>query len=253
MMGKTELFMLQVYAALAIARKDMRIYYLKPPVLIFGLLFPLFLFLAFSIGRDLSPYFLIPGLLGMVLFFTATSVGPVIAPQETRQRTLERLAAAPIATSTIIFGDILASITFGLAISLLPIILGVAILGIEVTQPVLLAMGMVNASLCFSAIGMLFSTMPTDTTANVMMLSTLIKFPLIFISGVFIPLDTLSSWGVGLACISPLTYFIDIARHCTGGDAYFPVELDLALMVVFTVVMTAAAIVLYHRSLPRRL
>lgn len=243
----------QVGRALAIARKDMRIYYLKPPVLIFGLLFPLFLFLAFSVGRDLSPEFLVPGLLGMVLFFTATSVGPVIAPQETRQRTLERLAAAPVTTAAIVVGDVLASLAFGLAISLLPLLLGVGLLDLDVPQPWLLAAGMVLASVCFSAIGMLFSTMPTDTTANVMMLSTLVKFPLIFISGVFISLEALSGWGVALACISPLTYFIDLTRYCVGTGGYFPPLVDVAALSAFTVALLAAAVMLYHRSLPRRL
>ena len=243
----------QLGRVLAIARKDMRIYYLKPPVLIFGLLFPLFLFLAFTIGRDLSPGFLLPGLLGMVLFFTATSVGPVIAPQETRQRTLERLAVAPVTTAAIVMGDVLASLAFGLAISLLPILLGVGLLGLGIPQPWLLAAGMFIASVCFSAIGMLFSTMPTDTTANVMMLSTLVKFPLIFISGVFIPLETLSIWGVTLASISPLTYFIDLARYCVGTGGYFPPLVDIAALSAFTITLLTAAVILYHRSLPRRL
>jgi len=39
----------QFKRSLAIAEKNMRIYYLKGPVIIFGLLFPLFLTLAFII------------------------------------------------------------------------------------------------------------------------------------------------------------------------------------------------------------
>ncbi|MEI7827952.1 MAG: hypothetical protein WCI87_09210 [Euryarchaeota archaeon] len=35
-----------------IAEKDMRIYYTKPPVLMFGFLFPMFIFLAFFFGRE---------------------------------------------------------------------------------------------------------------------------------------------------------------------------------------------------------
>ena len=37
----------QLRRSLAIARKDIRIYYSKGPVVIFGLLFPVFLFLSF--------------------------------------------------------------------------------------------------------------------------------------------------------------------------------------------------------------
>ena len=38
--------------ALVIAKKDILIYYSKGPVIIFGILLPIFLFLAFWIGRD---------------------------------------------------------------------------------------------------------------------------------------------------------------------------------------------------------
>ncbi|MGQ9546858.1 MAG: hypothetical protein ACUVTR_06880 [Dehalococcoidia bacterium] len=126
----------QARRSLAIARKDMRIYYAKGPVVIFGVLFPVFLFLAFSIGRHLSIDFMIPGLLGMVLFFTATAVSPVVAPWEAQARTLERLMSCPVSIETIIIGDILASFVFGLAISLVPIILGL-VLGVTISTPLL--------------------------------------------------------------------------------------------------------------------
>jgi len=49
----------------AIARKDAKIYYLKAPVLIYGILFPICLFFAFVIGRGMPPERLLPGLVGM--------------------------------------------------------------------------------------------------------------------------------------------------------------------------------------------
>jgi len=65
------------------ASKNIRVYYSKGPVVIFGILFPIFLFLSFAAGRNLAVEFLMPGLLGMVLFFTATSISPAVAPRET--------------------------------------------------------------------------------------------------------------------------------------------------------------------------
>lgn len=50
----------QLKPAYAIAKKDIRIYYLRGPVIIFGVLFPLFLFMAFMIGRDFLWIFLLP-------------------------------------------------------------------------------------------------------------------------------------------------------------------------------------------------
>ena len=56
----------QVRRSIVIAKKDIMIYYIKGPVIIFGLLIPLFLFMAFSVGsRFASLPFLISGLLAM--------------------------------------------------------------------------------------------------------------------------------------------------------------------------------------------
>ena len=87
----------QIRRSLAIAKKDLRIYYSKGPVVIFGILMPVFLLLAFSVGRDMSIESLMPAMLGMTVFFTASAVSPVIAPWETQARTLERLVSCPVA------------------------------------------------------------------------------------------------------------------------------------------------------------
>ncbi len=57
-----------------IAKKDIRIYYSKGPVVIFGIIFPVFLFLSFMIGRRLTLDSTMPGLMGMILFFSATAI-----------------------------------------------------------------------------------------------------------------------------------------------------------------------------------
>ncbi len=98
----------QSIRAFIIARKSMRIFYAKGPVVIFGLLFPIFLFLSFTIGRKMTLDFMMPGFLGMILFFTATSISPVVVPWEAQARTLERLMSCPVRLETIIMGDVLA-------------------------------------------------------------------------------------------------------------------------------------------------
>ena len=54
--------------AWAIAKKDFRLYYLTPGVIMFGILFPVFLFISFAVGRDLSSMELMPGLMAICIF-----------------------------------------------------------------------------------------------------------------------------------------------------------------------------------------
>jgi len=242
----------QLKRACTIAKKDIRIYYKRGPVIIFGVLFPLFLFMAFMIGRDLPVDFLIAGLLGMTIFFTSTSITPVIAPTETQTRNLERLAACPISITTILLGDLLASVLFGIGISFVPILVGIAA-GVTVTHPFILAVGIVLATFCFSAMGLIFSSTPTSMTSTVMMMSTMVKFPLVFISGIFIPVGELPQWGRMLASISPLTYITDLCRYSFQGTNYYPISIDIAALVIFMVVFMTTAVILHGKSLPERL
>src|SRR4030042_5887070 len=124
---------------LTVARKDMRIYYRKAPVYIFGLLMPTFLFFAFFIGRDLDPAKYFPGFLAMTLFFTSSSVGPIIVPWEKQAGTFERLLSMPVTVTSIILGAMLAGAIFGLLISVIVGAVGIVLLGLSVTNVVLLA------------------------------------------------------------------------------------------------------------------
>src|SRR5512139_1995396 len=141
----------------AIAKKDIRIYYFKGPVLIFGVFMPLFMFLAFLMGsRQLPLSFLISGLVGMTLFFTATAVSPAIFPWEGQAKTLERLASCPVTVEAIVFGDMIASLLFGTGITLITVLIGLA-LGLSLLHGITLLAAILIGAVCFSAIGMLLA------------------------------------------------------------------------------------------------
>jgi ABC-2 type transport system permease protein len=102
-------------------------------------------------------------------------------------------------------------------------------------------------------LGSLFSIPPTNLPATANMIASVIKFPLVFISGIFISLDQLPAWGQGIAYISPLTYFTDIARHCIAGAGYIPVAIDLLALLAFIVLFLTLNIRLHSRTMPRRI
>jgi len=243
----------QFKRSFAIVKKNVRIYYSKGPVIIFGLLVPFFLFLSFYVGRNLPAEAFIPGLLGMTAFFTATSVGPAIVPWEARAKTLERLVSSPVSLWAIFLGDVLSSFLFGTFVSIFPIIVGL-FLGVEIVNLLVLASGVVLATFCFASLSILLSSYPpTDTPAGVMMISSLIKFPLVFISGIFIPVEDLPAWGKTLSSISPLTYFTDLTRYSMQGKSFYTVELDLVMLVAFALGFLVTAIKIHEQTMPKRL
>lgn len=241
--------------SISVAKKNLRIYYMKGPVIIFGILLPLFFFLAFWLGREMSPLMLGTGLLGMAIWFTSTSISPVITPWETRTKTLERLISSPIGLSWILFGDMLASTLIGIMMTVAPLLIALITLDLTIFHPLILGLGLVLGSFCFSAIGVLMAALPTDTPADVMMLSSLVKFPIIFISGIFIPVSQLPGWGQVISHISPLTYLTDLVRQSFGGGhAFWPsAALDLAVLAAFFLIFGVLAIAFHRKTLPARL
>jgi ABC-2 type transport system permease protein len=239
--------------SLAIVDKNIRIYYSKGPVIIFGLLMPFFLFLSFYIGRNTPIEALIPGLLGMTAFFTATSVGPAIVPWEARAKTLERLISSPVSLRTIFMGDVLSSFVFGILVSAVAAAASL-LTGVGFADPFLLCFGLVLSTFCFASFSILLSAYPpTDNPATIMMLSSMIKFPLVFISGVFIPLGELPVWGKTIAAISPLTYFTDLARYSMQGTSYYPVAIDILALIAFTLAFLFVAIKIHEHTILKRL
>jgi len=231
-----------------IARKDMRIYYRKAPVFIFGLILPTFLFFAFFVGRelDINKYF--PGFLAMSLFFTSSSVGPLIVPWEKQQGTFERLLSYPVSISIIVLGDTLAGALFGLLISAIVGLVGILLIPISVTSIAFIFVAFVLGNLCFSALGVFLSSPGGRTPANIMMLAALVRFPLIFVSGIFIPLSDMTGPGRYVTYCSPLTYLVDLLNQSMNQAHVFSWWADLLVMTAFMTVFVVSAIAVLKRK-----
>jgi len=228
---------------LATAVKDMKIYYRKPPVFIFGLILPTFLFFAFFVGRELDIETYFPGFLAMTLFFTASSVGPLIIPWEKQAGTFERLLSLPVSIPILVLGDTLAGAGFGLIISTIVFLAGSFLFPFEVTALAVLALPLlfILGNLCFAALGVLLSSPAGPVPSNIMMLAALVRFPLIFISGIFIPLAEMTGTSRMVTMFSPLTYLVDGFNHALGNEGVVPLALDMLVLLVFTICFLMAA------------
>lgn len=235
-------------AAWAIARKDMKIYYIKPSILVSSLLFPFVMFLAFAVGREAAAGTLIPGLLAVTLLFSASSIEPVSIPIERRTKTFDRLLSAPISIRAIVLGASLSGALFASAIGVATTVIALIVLNAGVMNIAALLFGFALTSLCFSTMGTLFAAYRTENVGEVMSLLNLVRLPLLFISGVFIPLASMPGWGQSIAVFSPLTYAHDLMLFAFDGTTLFGPVIDVAALVLAIVIFQAAGIFLYQRS-----
>ena len=238
----------EVAQAWAVAVKDIRVYYLTPPMIMFGLATPMFLFFSFSVKRAIAPEVGIARLLALTTFFTASSAGGVIIPLERGARTYDRLLVAPMSLATLLLGKALVGAFFGIAVSTVGLLVGLLGLHVSVAHPGLLASGVVLASLTFSALGLVFGSIPARSVGSIMMPSTLIRWPLLFLSGIFIPLREMAPWTRALSYISPLTYAQDLINYAVLGRCVLDWRVDLALLPVLLVAFLIPAAKLHQRS-----
>ncbi len=234
---------------LVITGKNMRLYYTKPPVLMFGILFPLFMFFAFFVGRHLDLTTFFPGFLGMMVFFTASSVGPLITPWEKREKTYERLLSYPVTQDSIILGDVLAGAVFGFVISLLVWVASALFMPLSIMNIGLFLLAFILGTLSCAALGALLASPASDSPPNVMIFSNLIRFPLIFISGIFVPLQQMEGLGLTLAYFSPLTYIVDLFNAAMSGTSVFSPLTDGSVLIAVSLGFIIATRLIQKRNM----
>jgi ABC-2 type transport system permease protein len=241
----------QLHAAWVVAKKNAKVYYLKPPVFTFGLIFPFFFYLAFAAGHRAPPEALAPGIVAMALFFTASAVGPLVTPWERQARTYERLMTSPASLLAILAGDVSAGAAFGTVLVLIPLTLVALVTDASITVPLALATGIIVGAVAFAAMGVLLAAPAANGPSQVMMLTNLVRLPLIFVSGVFVPISEMPAWGQWLSPLSPLSYASDLIRIGFGESGHWSVLVDALALAAFAAGFVVVAHYLHQRMRDR--
>jgi len=235
----------------AITAKDMKIYYLRPPALMFGVLFPVALFFTFSVGRNLPPDRLIPVLAAQTVFWSSSSIGPAAIPLERRMRTFERFLSAPISLLAVLWGKMMAGFLFGLCITTLAAIIGVVWGGQYVSNFPALTLGIALSAMVYSAMGILFASIPTGSPGEVIIPLNFVRIPLMFVSGMFIQLEQMPAIGVYAAFLSPLTHTLDLIGLGIGSTSYFHWITNSGVLIVWLLTFLFVGQI-FHKTIMKR-
>jgi len=239
--------------AISIASKDVRVYYLKPPAIFYGLMFPVSLYLAFQMGRPcIVPEYRLTGIVTIACFFGASTIEAVVFPLERTAGTFDRLIVAPVSLRAIVLGKALAGAIFGLLTSLIFAAVASPLSGAIQVQPLLFIPGIVLSSIAFSALGTVISVRANDITQAMMPLN-LIRLIMIFMSGVFLPLEEEYAFMPSLQVLAyalPLTYSVDAVRQTSWGPIRIEsLVIDWVALFLFAVTFLIMSAKLLRRSL----
>ena len=229
--------------------KDLRAYYFKPPNISWGILFPLVLALAFTLRKPSGLSDLAPGLVAMAALFGTTSMEAIVITFEKRVGALERLLLAPISLEAILIGKILGGSIFGLMISSIMTVISVVFLGVSVKSPFLFAVSLLLTVLTLSALGSLVAVSVREVF-EAQTLSNYFRFPMIFLCGVFIPVESMPMPLQWLAYALPLTYSVNALRQTfIGSLQYADLAFNLAALTIFLLIFMVAAVRLLKKYL----
>ncbi|OGO04130.1 MAG: hypothetical protein A2Y73_05440 [Chloroflexi bacterium RBG_13_56_8] len=239
----------QLTRAWHITAKDMRTYYLKPPLISWGMLFPLVMILAFFLRDPSDIRTVLPGLIGMTMLFGATSMEAVVIAFEKRIGAMERLLMAPLSSSALVVGKAASGALFGTATGCLVWLIGSIIWRMPWAVGGVILITLLG-SLAFSLLGVLISLLMREVF-DAMTLSNFFRFPMVFLCGVFVPLPELTPALRVVAYFLPLTYPVDALRHLLldGTGVYFPLWVDVAVSAVYVAALYVATLKLMQHRL----
>jgi len=239
----------ELRGALYIAKKDLKEYYFKPPTISWGIAFPLVFAFAFLL-RGWDKLWLAPGLLTLSLFFGSTSMSAASIVFERRTESFERLLLFPISYLGVALGKSLSSFFFGIFSSIATVAIIQLFLSISPHNPALLALCIVGSALQFSSMGVLLSFAVKDP-AQAMTVFNSIRFPMIFLCNIIIPVSKLPQYLTPISLAIPLTYSVEAIRYAlVGGYDIVPPQISVPLTFISFFAFLYFAEALIKRSIP---
>lgn len=213
-----------------IAAKDMRTYYLKPPAISWGMVFPVAWTLAFYLRNPSNFDDLIPGLIAMTILFSTTAAEAVVINFELRIGSLERLLLAPASTNSVLLGKVLGGFFFGLLMASMVTLATALSLNLRPDLSTLVPMALISL-LVFSSMGALSSVLFKEVFEAQTFLN-LPRFLMVFLCGVVYPISAMPSWLQIISRLLPLTYTVEGLRAAFSAAPSSPFR-DLLVLTVF--------------------
>jgi ABC-2 type transport system permease protein len=228
----------------SILLKDMGTYYLKPPNVSWGLIFPLawtgMFFIRSATGPD-SIMTLLPGVVAISILFGTTSILAVTVTFEKKNRSFERLLLAPIPFELLMLAKTSGAILFGVANAFVPVVMAAFLVDLTPMAWSFFVSAIFMIAVASTFLG-LFIAVAVSEVFEAQTFSNFFRFPMIFLCGLFFPIEKLPMFLKPFSYALPLTYGADVLHGAVHGSHAMPFSIDLALLAAFCVFLFAASL-----------
>ena len=196
--------------------------------------------------------FVAPGIIAMVVMMALMTGLPHAISYEKDIGTLDGMLAAPINRLSIILGKVIAQTIRGMIQGFIILILAVVLFGVVIEGNILLVIFLILLTVfSFVGLGILITSFTENEETATMVMMTLM-FPMMFLSGVFFPLQQMPWYMQGIAHFLPLTYATTALRKVMvlGADIS-AVGTEILILVGFGIVLLLIAVPMFKRAMNR--
>ena len=194
--------------------------------------------------------FLVPAIIGMtVLFGCVFGMGEIVAGERERGE-LARLFMTPTSVATVIGGKIISKLVQETGRGIILIVAAIALFGIIINgSMVLTILLLILGALCFIGFGIMISAR-VSSQEDFMQSVMPITMPMMFVSGVFYPIETMPWIFQKIAYILPLTYVNDALRAVMlKGVGIGGIWMDVVILIGFTALFFALGVTQFNRDI----
>jgi len=196
--------------------------------------------------------FIAPGIMAMTVMMSVMTGLPVAISQEKEIGTMDGMMVAPLNRLSILLGKTMAQTARGLIQGVIILALAIGIFGVAIQGSILLVFALLLLGVfSFVGLGIVITSFTKDQETAQMLMMTLM-FPMMFLSGVFFPIQQMPWYMQTISKALPLTYASDALRKVMVLGAGIPqISTELIILIVFGVVMIAIALPVFRRMMTR--
>lgn len=221
-------------AFFSILKKDMQNYYLKPPNISWGIIFPISWTLMFFMrsSSEVDIRGILPGVMALSILFGTTSMLSVTITFERKSRSFERLLLAPISLQLLMLAKTTGAIIFGIINAFIPVIFASFMVDLSDVNWITTVSGVVLIAVTSTFLG-LFIAVSVNEVFEAQTFSNFFRFPMMFLCGLFIPIENLPILVRPLSYVLPLTYGADILKESINQTGSIRFWLSLTVLIFF--------------------
>ena len=196
--------------------------------------------------------FVAPGIMALTVTMSVMTGLPNAISQEKELGTMDGMMVAPINRFSIIFGKALGQTARGLIQGTIVLMLAVGLFGVTIQGNILLVYALFLLGVfAFVGLGIVITSIAKDQQTALMLLMT-ISFPMMFLSGVFFPIQQMPWYMQDVSKVLPLTYEAQALRQVMVlGAGVTDITTELIVLIVFGAVMMAIAVPVFRRLMTR--